>query len=188
MKVLLNLLPEEGRVLIRRAYYARAFFWQSLVLFSIMIFYLLMLTGVFFIVREDRILSAQAEADRAKSQVELRELESYEAKFREANRLSAQANAFDREHIYWTELMARLDRIVPQNIMITNLTTKNYQIFIAGLAKNRDDFLELEKRLKEDSCFTDFQAPVNNLFSEKNVIFQIDFSIKSECIQSRTLL
>ncbi len=188
MRVLLNLLPEEGRAVIRRKYYARFFFWQSMLLLSIEVFYLVILGGVFLVVREKHAIAAEAEAERARTQVEAKALASYESKFRDANRLSDQSNRFDREHIGWTELLRRLDRIVPDGVAIVSLSTKDYQVFVVGMAEEREDFLEMEKRLKEESCFPDIKAPVTNLFSEKNVEFQIDFSVKPECIKSATNL
>lgn len=188
MRVLLNLLPEEGRAVIRRKYYARFFFWQSMLLLSIEIFYLAMLGGIFFVMHENRSIAEEVAADRARTQVEAKALESYESKFRDANRLSEQAARFDREHIRWTELLIRLDRIVPDRIAIVSLSTKDYQVFVVGMAERRDDFLELERRLKGDECFSDFKAPVTNLFSEKDVEFQIDFSIKPECLKGNTRL
>lgn len=183
MRVLLNLLPEEGRAIIRRKYYARFFFWQSLLLLSIEIFYLAVLGGIFLVMRENRSLAEEAAADRARTQVEAKTLESYESTFRDANRLADQSNRFDREHLRWTELLLRLDRIVPDRVALVSLSTKDYRVFVVGMAEQRDDFLELEKRLKEDTCFSDYKAPVTNLFSEKDVEFQVDFSIRPECLK-----
>lgn len=188
MRVLLNLLPEEGRVRIRRSYYNRFFFWQSLFLLLITVFYLCLLGSIFFILRSERMSVERADADRTASQVEARELGSYEEKFREVNRIAEQANRFDREHLQWTELFLRLDRSVPKNIAFTSLSTKDYQVFVSGRALARNDFLELEKRLREEACFTDFKVPVSNLFSEKNVDFQIDFSVREECIKGKMRL
>lgn len=188
MRVLLNLLPEEGRTIIRRKYYARFFFWQSTLLLFTEAFYLLMLGGVFLVVREKHTLAEEAEAERARTQSSAAALTSYESKFRDANRLAEQSNRFDAEHLYWTELLRHLDRVVPPGVSLSTLSTKEYQVFIVGMAEERDDFLELEKRLKEESCLFDFTAPVTNLFSQKNVEFQIDFFIKQECLKGITRL
>jgi Tfp pilus assembly protein PilN len=185
MRVLLNLLPEEGRVQIRRKYYNRFFFWQSVFLLSITAFYLCLLGSIFYILHENRMSAERAEADRTATQVEAKELGSYEEKFREVNRIAEQANRFDRGHLRWTELFLRLDGLVPDNIAFTSLSTKDYQVFVSGRASSRNDFLELEKRLKGNECFTDYKAPVSNLFSEKDVDFQVDFSVKEECIKGK---
>ncbi len=185
MRVLLNLLPEEGRIRIRRRYYNRFFFWQSLFLLLIVVFYLFLLGSIFYLLHENRLSVERAEADRTATQTEAKELSAYEEKFREVNRIAEQANRFDREHLLWTEFFVRFDRLVPKNIAFTNLSTKDYQVFIAGRALSRDDFLELEKRLRSEECFTDFKVPVSNLFSEKDVDFQIDFSVKETCIKGK---
>ncbi len=185
MRVLLNLLPEEGRDQIRRKYYNRFFFWQSIFLLAIEVFYLCLLGSVFYILRESRLLTEQAEVDRVATQTDAKELESYEERFREVNRIAGQSNQFDREHLRWTELFLRLDQLVPKNIALTSLSTKDYRVFLSGRALTRDDFLELQSRIGNESCFSDPKAPVSNLFSEKDVDFQIDFSVKEECIKGK---
>ncbi|MBP9751901.1 MAG: hypothetical protein KBD19_03510 [Candidatus Moranbacteria bacterium] len=185
MRVLLNLLPEEGKTRIRWTYYNRFFFWQSLFLFSIGVFYTCMLGSIFYVLHENRMTAERSETDRAATQVEAKELGAYEEKFREVNRIAEQSNRFDREHLLWTELFVHLDRSVPEHIALTSLSTKDYSVFVSGRARTRDDFLQLEKGLKDDPCFTDFNAPVSNLFSGEDVDFQIDFSVKDECIKGK---
>lgn len=185
MRVLLNLLPEEGKTRIRRTYYNRFFFWQSLFLSAIVVFYVCLLGSIFYVLHENRTTAERVESDRAATQVEAKELGAYEEKFREVNRIAEQSNRFDREHLLWTELFVRLDRSVPEHVAFTSLSTKDYTVFVSGRARTRDDFLGLEKRLKDDPCFTDFNAPVSNLFSDKDVDFQIDFSMKEECIKGK---
>ena len=188
MRVLLNLLPEEGRRRIRREYYNRFLFWQSIFIFSIEIFYVCLLGGIFVILHENRMTIEQAEEARAATYTEAKELGAYEEKFREVNRAVEQSNRFDREHLRWTELFTRLDRLVPERVALTGLSTKDYRVSVSGWAAARDDFLELERRLKGDDCFSEFTAPVSNLFSEKSVDFQVDFSVKKECIKGKTPL
>jgi len=183
MRVLLNLLPEDGRIRIRREYYNRFFFWQSIGLFLIVVFLVCLLWSILFILREDYGTVERGEADRVATQTEVKELGLYEEKFREVNRIAAQSNSFDQKHLRWTELFRHLDRLVPEGIALTSLSTRDYQIAISGRALSRNDFLELEKRLGEEDCFTNIEAPVSNLFSEKNVDFQIDFSVKESCIK-----
>lgn len=185
MRVLLNLLPEEGRAQIRMRYYNRFFFWQSLFLFMITVFYLCLLGSIYFVLNENLLFAERADMDKTAIRVEAKELRAYEEKFREANRIAEQANRFDRGHLHWTELFVHLDGLVPENVAFTSLSTKDYRVFIAGRALSRGDFLELEKRLKSEECFTDFRNPVSNLFSEKDVDFQIDFSVKEACIKGK---
>jgi len=181
MRVLLNLLPEEKKKLVRRKRFDRFLFRQSFLLLSVVVFHLAVLGSVFFIVYENRTL-VEAEGDYSGGQSDLKELALYESSFSEANDLSGQANRLQRSRPDWTGFLLRMDRIVPPHVAMSSLSTKEYRVFLSGTAETRDDFLALEDALKKDDCLSDFQIPVSNLFSEKNVDFQIDFTVKGTCL------
>lgn len=188
MRVLLNLLPEEGRESIRKRYYNRFFFWQAVFLLGIELFYLAVLGGILLVIHENRLSLERTETERVQTNVEVKKIAEYESQFRDANRLSGQTLEFHRRHLSWTELFLRLDRLVPDRVSITSLATKEYGVFLSGYAVSRDDFLEFEKRLKSEPCFTGFVVPVSNLFSEKDVEFQVDFSVREECARGSASL
>ncbi|NTW15636.1 MAG: hypothetical protein HGA38_04715 [Candidatus Moranbacteria bacterium] len=188
MKVSLNLLPEEKKALLRRRILDRFLFRQSLYLLGVVGFYLALLGGVFLIVRENRFLVESIEREYSGNDAGIREVSRYTSEFREANALAAQAARFQKTRPDWAGFLARLERSTPNHISFDSITTKEYRIFLSGVAATRDDFLAFESALKSESCFSDFEIPVSNLFSEKNVEFQVDFTVKDTCLQgSRTL-
>lgn len=182
MRVSLNLLPEENKIALARKLFDRFLFRQAVLFFSVVVFYMAVLWSVYYIVHENRTFIESAEMQLANSRLESKELARYESKFRDANALSAQANGFFGSHPDWTGFLKRMDRLVPPDVSLTALTTTGSRISLSGTAKTRDDFLALESALKGDECFSDFLIPVSNLFSEKNVEFQMDFSVREQCL------
>lgn len=183
MKVLLNLLPEEHRNTIRRRYYDRFFFRQSVIIFGIGLFSLLVLGSVFLIVRENRLSTERISEEEMRSEAGRTELARFEEAFAESNRSVKRSLAFYREHPSWTDVLLAIDRAVPDRVTLSSLSTKDYAVFLAGTAETREDFLEFEARLRKETCFSGVEAPVSNLFSRKNIEFQIDLSVTAECLK-----
>jgi Tfp pilus assembly protein PilN len=182
MKISLNLLPEQKKEIIQRKRLERFLLLQSFLFLSIVAFYLIVLGGVFFILHENRLFIEAAGEKATAEQSDLQELSRYESVFRDANALATAANRFQRSRSDWTGFLFRLDRLIPPHILLTSLSTKQYQVFLSGTADTRDDFLALETSLKVDACLSDFNVPVSNLFLEKNVEFQFDFTVKNTCL------
>lgn len=183
MKVLLNLLPEQHREAVRRKYYDRFFFRQAVIVFAIECFCLLLLVGVFLLIRENRLSMERFESEQSSSEAGMEELARYEARFADVNAVIDESMCFHREHVSWADFLATFENAVPEEVTLSRLSTKDYQVFLAGTAETRDDFLELERRLKAEACFADVSAPVSNLFSKEHVDFQVDFSVRSECLK-----
>jgi Tfp pilus assembly protein PilN len=80
-----------------------------------------------------------------------------------------------------------LTAALPGGVRVQKLVTKEYQVLLSGTADTREAFLQMEAALKKDSCFTQFNAPLSNLFTETNVSFQIDFVVKEECLRGREI-
>jgi Tfp pilus assembly protein PilN len=183
MKVLLNLLPGEERKRMRRRYYDRFFFRQSVLILFIGVFCLLVLGSVFLIVRENRLATEAMSQEELRSGIGQAELLQYEEAFAESNASVSRALGFYREHPSWTAVLLALDRSVPDAITIEAISTKDYQIFVGGMAETRDDFLTFEKQLREEPCFSEVEAPVSNLFSRENVEFQVDITVTPACLK-----
>lgn len=182
MKVLLNLLPEENKLIVRRKHFDRFLFRQSVMLISVVVFYLGVLWSVFLIVHENRKFIESAGRTSQLVRSEAAELSAFETKFREANMVAGQANGFLESGPDWASFLVRMERLVPQGVSLSALATKGNRVSLSGSAKTREDFLVFESALKRDPCLTGFVIPVSNLFSEANVEFQLDFSVSEECL------
>lgn len=185
MKVLLNLLPEEGRELIRRKYHNRFFLWQTTLFLLAEVFYIALLIGILLVLKMDYVHVEEVANNRIRTQSDSKVLGEYEMKFQEVNRLAAQSLNFSRKHLEWADLFVHFGSLVPENVTLTSLLTKDYVISLSGVAKTRDDLLSFERNVKEDACFTSFDLPVSNLFSQENVDFQMNFSVQDVCLKMK---
>jgi len=167
----------------RRRYYDRFLFRQSLLVLLIVAFHLLLLGSVFLVVRENRIVTERTGEEQSRTDADRTELAGYEESFAEANRSASRAIAFYRDHPSWTAVLLALDRTIPDSVTVSSLSSKDYLIYLSGSAETRDDFLEFERRLREEPCFSSVEAPVSNLFSKEDVEFQIDLSVDRECLK-----
>ncbi len=185
MKTLLNLLPEEKKDDIQNRLRSRFLLWQLFLVFVLEVFYFSMLIGTYFIldfqlkslqgIGQNSVLSSRAEDKR---------LSEYEKKFQDTNTQIEVTNRIDRSHLYFSNILTLLDTLVPAGITINQMKTNEYVVSLSGRAAKRDDLLLFDKQLKaEEKCVTDVNIPVSNLFSQENIDFQIDFSVKPECLR-----
>jgi hypothetical protein len=184
MKTLLNLLPEEKKAAIQRRLHFRFLLWQVFLLFLLECFYLSVLLGIYFILsfQLDNYQSLGTSAN-VSSYAQEKTLTEYERKFRDTNDAVETVGKIERSHLHFTEVFLLLDELLPDGIRIGRLSTKDYTVMLSGTAAKRDDLLALDERLKGAACIADVNIPISNLFSQENVGFQIDFSVKTECLR-----
>lgn len=187
MKILLNLLPEENKNNIQRKLHFRFFLWQLFLIFLLEVFYLGILVSVYFIL-DFQLQSLQAigrQYDTAHA--EQKTLDTYQRKFKEMNGAVDVIGAIERDHLSFAQIFVLLAAVMPENVVVDRLTTKNYTVMLTGQAATRDDLLVFDARLKEAACAEHVNVPLSNLFSQENVEFQIDFGIKKECLTNNNL-
>ena len=182
MKIFLNLLPPERKKAIVRKFYWRFFLGQWFLVFLISLLAVGIMGALFFrVVFEGRYRQQAGEA-RITTEHQL-EYARYEEKFDAANRSTQSVNTFLSLHTSFSELLKQLEEALPPETVIERISTQDYKIFLTGMTNNRDTFLLLQENLKKNTCFTNLNTPLSNLFSEKDVHFEIDFLVKSECLR-----
>ena len=183
MKIFLNLLPPERKESLVNAFYAKTF-----------LVHLIIVAGLFLVV--DAVLGAylfrslqhekqmvdQAGTNNVSAQEEYR---SYQDTFETINQKTRSTDGYLKLHTSFSWLLAEIESALPGGVRVQKLVTKEYQVLLSGTADTREAFLQMEAALKQDSCFTQFNAPLSNLFTETNVSFQIDFMVKEECLRGR---
>ncbi len=187
MKTLLNLLPERKKKDIQSRLHFRFFLWQLFLVFSLKLFYLIILLSIYFILdyQLDSLRKTGEQYDAAYA--EQKTLDVYQKKFKEVNEIVEEAGKIEHNHLSFTRVFTLLDSIVPERVAIERLTTKEYTVMLAGQAATRDDLLAFDARLKESACVKNVNIPISNLFSQDNVEFQMDFEIKAECLNHTSL-
>lgn len=187
MKTLLNLLPEEKKLAIQRKLRLRFFLWQLFLLFVLEVFYASILVGIFFILdlqAKDSSLEEQGIGAQAGQQ---HTLSQFEERFRTTNDSVEVVSGIDGVHFHFERIFDWLEQTVPDGVNIDHLTTKEYTLSLSGRAATRDELLSFQEKMKGLQCVTSVETPLSNLFSQKNVDFQMDVQIQPDCMKKNPL-
>jgi Tfp pilus assembly protein PilN len=129
------------------------------------------------------IVSNNAEAEKNRDQYE--KISSYEKEFESVNAEVSDILLLKKDQLYWSNLLFELDKAVFGGIDITDLSTKEYAIFLVGKADSRDSLMKFKEKLENSGCFYEVNLPLSNLVSKDNIDFQMDFKVREECIHSK---
>lgn len=91
------------------------------------------------------------------------------------NKKIAAVENIQNNYIVWTDFLIEFSKLVPDGTTIDSIDVSASQILISGQAKDRQDLLNLEKKLKKTDLFYNVEIPLEDLLKKTN----IDFNIKS---------
>lgn len=185
MQILLNLLPEEKKRLLSRRFYSRFFLWQTSLVLLLVFFYIGVLGGMYFFLHYEKGVAQTSLASFDQYNAEAKKLVQYQETFKKANALTQDVGRYLERHFQWGNLFVLLGDITPTDVAFLELVTKDYTVSVIGQAATRESFLQFEAALKASPCTSDVKVPISNLFSQKEVEFQVDFNIKRECLLSQ---
>ncbi len=188
MKILLNLLPEEKKLAIERGLHARILLWQFFLLFFLEIFFIGLLVTIIILLRVElqSVQLSSFNADQA-AQKDKADLLKYEEKFSGMNEAIGTVGKIQMNHLHFTQLFRILDVTQPKGVFLRQLITKDRKVSLTGIAKTREDLLAFEEQLKSSACVEDVNVPLSNLFSQKDLDFQIDFTMTLVCLRKNSL-
>lgn len=182
MKIFLNLLPPEQKKRMVKRFHWRYFLaqWFMVLLLSIFAFAFVavLYTRVEF---EKKHQVANNASQKTGSYQE--EYERYHEKFEASNTTLKSAAGFLTLHTSFSSLLLQIEEAVPENSRIEKISTQSYKVFITGTTDTRDSFLRFQENIKNNACFESVNNPLSNLFSETDVHFEIDFTVKKECLR-----
>lgn len=156
---------------------------EILFLTPVVLFILILLNISYLIVMQKTSIIDNALPQQSQNQYQ--QLGIYQEKFKQTNDLSQVLNKIQSGHLHWTNLFQNLSEITPDSIQLSNISTKNYMVFMVGKAKTRDDLLSFKNKLEESSCFQNINVPLSNLVVKENVDFQIDLAITTDCLKEK---
>lgn len=184
MKTLLNLLPEEKKTALQRRIRSRFLLWQLALLFFLEVFYLSVLFGVYFVLGfQLRILEESTAEYVSASTFQEQKLAEFEGKFRGTNEAIEVIGRIENEHLRFESIFLLLEEILPPGVLVGRLATKDYTVTLTGRAASREDLLVLEGRLKQSECLEKVNVPISNLFSQTEVEFLLDFTLRRDCLR-----
>lgn len=182
MRILLNLLPEERKDILVRKFRYRFFLWQTTLVLLLELYYVGILGGIYTILNYQVRIGHETLAAFEQLNEEAKKLSGYQEEFKKINAEIENIARYQGMHFYWSELITLLQELVPEGVVVVELLTKDYTVSLSGQAGTRDQFLQFEEALKGSACVSDVRVPISNLFSQKEVDFQIDFKLKKECL------
>jgi hypothetical protein len=181
MKIFLNLLPPEKKAALASQFRWRFFLSQWL--FVLCLFLILLGCTGFLLMTTRQETKVQRERTKVTNGEEQKTFDEYEKKFTETNKTMKMTAGYLAFHTSFDTVLQKIESLTPEGIRMQKITTTDYKILLAGTAETREVFLLFEENIKKNGCFTNVNAPLSNLFSEKDVEFVIDFLVKAECLQ-----
>lgn len=181
MKIYLDLLPEARKRMLRRKKNFRIILEQGFLLFFPLLVFIAVLVNVFFLLslKKNSIIQDQNQQN---AQAQYQELDGYENTIKDMNKRVDEVSKVSDAHLVWSQALMRLESAVPQGVTISDLSTKDYQIFIVGKSATRELLINFKENIQADDCFDQPNVPLSNLVTKENIEFQMDFSIKKDCL------
>jgi Tfp pilus assembly protein PilN len=182
MRIYIDLLPEEKRKELRKEKIFKIILGQGILFgLPLIVFIIILLAINYILVIEKDAISLASSVEQSRGQYA--ELATYEKKFDEVNKNSQAIYKIQQGHLHWSNFFENLNKVISDGVQVSNISTKNYQVFVIGKARNRDVLLALKEKLDANECLKDVNVPLANLVVKNDVDFQIDFSVKEECLK-----
>lgn len=182
MEIKLNLIPDYKREEIKKNKRLRFVIREGILLSFIFIF---LFSGLFcfdYILKINlSLVSNSVQSGNKKESFE--KVKQIDEEFEKINGAIEQVEKIQKEQLYWSEALLKLNALVPETVVINNLATKDYKLLIAGTSKDRDGLLEFKGNLEKEKCFSAVSLPLSDLVSKDNVDFQMDFNVSKECLK-----
>lgn len=184
MKIYINLLPQQIKQEIKRKKMFRQILREEVLFLLPIIVFIFVLFNVYYVLTIQRDVFIQ-NYSLQQSQESYKNLSLYEEKFKQINGIDESLGKIQSQHLYWQNLFQQLSAVVPNGIYISDLSTKNYNVFLLGKAKNREDLINFKNQLETDTCFQNVNVPLSNLVVKNDIDFQIDFVITVDCLKKQ---
>jgi Tfp pilus assembly protein PilN len=184
MKIYLDLLPAQRKQEIKRKKKFRDILREEVLFLFPVIVFIFVLLNIYYVLTLQRNSSAAAHVAK-QSQDKYQQLGTFEEEFKQVNALDQKLVKIKTGHMYWQQLFQKLSDATPDGIYVSNLSTKDYKVFLVGKARTRDDLLSLKEKLETTECFKDVNVPLSNLVVKNDIDFQIDLTITENCLKKQ---
>jgi Tfp pilus assembly protein PilN len=184
MKINLNLIPEYKREEVKRNKRLRLAIKGGILLLFLFLFLFGGLSSFDYISGINlKMVSGAAQSESKKESFE--KVKQMEGEFGKINDFISQTEKIQREQLYWSQILLKLNPLVPGEILISDLVTKDYKILMAGTAKSRDALLQFKDNLEKEECFSAVALPLSDLVTKDDIDFQIEFNVNKSCLKKQ---
>lgn len=99
----------------------------------------------------------------------------YNSKVKQINDRINTISKIQLENFEWPTFLANFANLIPTNISISSASFNHNtdMISISGLAKQRDDLLELKSNLVSSGIINTFEFPISTMLQKENIKFEI---------------
>jgi hypothetical protein len=184
METKINLAPPYIKEKIINHKKLRSVLGMEIAIFAILVVFFIVLEGFIYILDLNKkgVLVIEERGDKS-GQID--RMKEYDEEFSAINKQVEDINKIKNDQLYWSSVLLRINESVSSDIEISSLATKNYSVFLAGKADNRESLIDFKDKLEREGCFSNINLPLSNLVSRENIVFQLDFSIKEECLKKK---
>ena len=187
MKILLNLLPAEKKIEIRKDNRFRMIVAQGSGVLFLGVFYCCLLLGISWLLSEQLSSTKGLSDDGSSSSPGKSEIASYEKTFQETNANISEISRLLENHVLWEKFFRSIQSATPDGVLYTKLLAKNdFTLSASGTAPSREALLLLEKNMNDSDCFRDAAVPLSDKLVKENIDFQLDAIIEKTCLVSAT--
>lgn len=184
MEIKINLIPPYRKEEIARVKRFKLVIRLGLATFSVFVLFFFFLFGLYKVL-EVNLAAVSTYQKPGLENSKYEKIKEFDEQFSKINSQTDQVMIISRDQIYWSNLFVLLSRAMISGIELTDLATNNYNISLAGQADDRDSLIAFRDKLIKENCFNNVNLPLSNLVSKENIAFQIDFSIKKECLKRK---
>lgn len=182
MEIKLNLIPPLRKKEIKKGYLLRMIVRWQVEFFLILLIFLALLWHINYILKIDSTASLY-QIETSRQSFSYKDMQGYKEKIKNANEQVSELEKIQKGQIYWSELLDKINQIIVPGIELDSLGNKNYQVFLTGVANNRDNLVNFKDKLTKEGCFEAVDFPLANLMNKENLVFQMQFAIKEECVK-----
>lgn len=184
MEIKLNLIPKYKKEEIAKSGLLKTVLRWEMELSFVLIGFFMLLFSLNQILQIS-VDSQLGEIERHQDKEKYERMNILDSEFKKINSQVALDKSIQKDQLYWTRLFEKLNNAIPEEVSIGKIANKNYRIYLAGVSNTREDLLKMNESFSQEECFTDVNLPLSNLVSKDNVVFQIEFNIKEECIKNK---
>jgi len=183
MEIKINLIPPHKKEDIARAYWLRLVSKWEIEFVLLLVLLIAFLFSMNLVLKTSVLAENNAELLTEKNNDKYKLLEEYDNEIKVVIEQMAGVKKVQANQLYWSKVLLKINENFINGIEVVSLTTKNYDMTIAGRADTRDSLIAFKDKLAQDSCFANVDLPLSNLTSREDVEFQLSLKIKKECLK-----
>ncbi len=128
-----------------------------------------------FLLLKNNLNYLESEVNDEKLFFESKNISSLEELIKQLNSQLNTAAKVQEDYIKWSDKIVAITGLVPDGVSLSDLqlVTSDKEINITGVAKTRDNLLQLQSNLNNHEFFTNVTTPISSLIQKENITFKI---------------